>query len=587
MTIDLYNEDEFTSRDNEFDAMFFSIDSIIDERLPKTLKTNYHQRQLTAKILTKQIKEYQQFLNNMKKFLNEHPLDQHQLLWLESLRYLVLLLVSLKSSFAEIYLHVPFHEVEPIFEDVMKFNTKLSSYVTEITKLLVVFFTNDQLSNDVYQSPLIQTKLHELIESSLELNMIDEAENPQFYESSRAIINSVQSFLLNYLPWFIPKINPVHSLSFLTQFSKVVYSLGESRLIIPLLELNVFDPEIPMTLIQTRRVNFIHIVNFYRYTAFNLVKLSIQQNPPQIEDKYNQLADIYFKILLNFPNLSLHIYQSVRHDSMIEEQQRSFPQMIRDKRDDFLVSTIERQELAYLYVLNYLLSIRSIQQYLNPSPLFSAELSFLVKSVSNSLSKDIDELASQPGSTHSSVISFPQLNKLEHERGVDYMQQKIIHHEKFQSLGSVILHGSYKEKLKLVVKFCELLNKEATIASVNMHYKSEIMGLRESNTGVSLLKETVGKIISVLVLVSLRSICGIVDSIPVENVQALFGVDDIRSVFEVKKQLVEFEIENFGVEGEGKDVLKLRAWKGEKDMAAILKDQVDAIRLIENMKDCL
>ena len=65
MTIDLYNEDEFTSRDNEFDAMFFSIDSIIDERLPKTLKTNYHQRQLTAKILTKQIKEYQQFLTNI------------------------------------------------------------------------------------------------------------------------------------------------------------------------------------------------------------------------------------------------------------------------------------------------------------------------------------------------------------------------------------------------------------------------------------------------------------------------------------------------------------------------------------------
>ncbi|EGW33065.1 uncharacterized protein SPAPADRAFT_60381 [Spathaspora passalidarum NRRL Y-27907] len=324
-------------------------------------------------------------------------------------------------------------------------------------------------------------------------------------------------------------------------------------------------------------------MNFYRFTAYNLITISLQAEPPKIIDSYNRLADIHLKILLSFPNLNLNAYSEIKLEQQGETGytappphggERGFapPGGFRDKREDFIMSISERQELSLMYILNSLLSLRSITKFVDTSPLYKSELSFLAKSLSSSLSRDIDELASQPTSTHSSVVSFPQLNQLEKEKSLDFMQRKMINN-------SVLIHGSYKEKLGNIVKLCNFLNDgNLTIPALCQKYHSTIS---ESTHGTESLRFAVEAVLKLLILLSLERISNGVNSISVVNLRKLFFIDgSIEDVFKVKKVLdYEIQVQN------GDEVLVLSKNKGVKSMDLIIQDQLEINRLSQKLKE--
>lgn len=232
--------------------------------------------------------------------------------------------------------------------------------------------------------------MQSLIGQCLKLLLLEEMEDDRFDHISNAVLQQIQVYLINH------KVG----IEILIRFSETVYKLGKSPLILPLLQ--EFDPELPMNLIASNAINLVDVMNFYRYVSFNLVSLSVN------DKKYAKLAEIYFRILLAFPNLNLKLYVK-------DEDEKG---MFRDKRDEFIINLLERQELSLMYVLNYLLAVGSLRKLLESSQLYQKELSFLVNSVSLSLSKDIDKLASQTTSTRSSMVSIPQYN-MEIERKLE------------------------------------------------------------------------------------------------------------------------------------------------------------------------
>ncbi|RLV95615.1 hypothetical protein JA1_000874 [Spathaspora sp. JA1] len=569
----------------DLDSILDNINYLIEDKLPKSLNLQ-HLESATSEQIGRLLDEYETFLYEIKSLLSTSELASHQLLWLESLRCLAGLLLRLKHLFARFYLHIPFYEIEPIFDFAVQLNSKLSNLTTEFTdSMLSVWLFSEDSSLQLYSNSKINQRLLYLLFDAMELLIVDEMEEDSGF-SCDSILNSMQFFLQRYSSWCIQeKRNPADCLPILTQFSKVVYLFGESTLLIPLLDLNVFDPEIPMNIIlQNNPINFVDVINFYRFTAFNLVTLSLETNPGKINDKYTKLADIYLKILLNFPNLNLNAYADVRLEH--GDMRRFAPQGgVRDKREDFIVSVPERQELSLMYILNSLLSLTSLVKFIELPPLYKSELSFLVKSLSNSLSKDIDELASQPTSTHSSVISFPQLNQLEQEKSLEYMQKKIINKSKFKSITSILIHGSYKEKLGNIVKLCNLLNdSRQTIPALYSKYHATITEAPTS-TGSKSLRNAVESILKLLILLSLQQLQEGVDSISVANLKKLFFINEnerIENIFKVK-QILDYEI----VIENGQEVLKLSPSRNVQSVDFIVKDQLELSRLSQKLKEVI
>lgn len=377
----------------------------------------------TADDLQSNIEGYQEFLSNANTLFGERPLADYQYLWLETIYRLTFTLVKLKKSFSQLYLHAQPYEIESIGPKAIVLNAKLMQATEELSILMCEFF-NNALSIVV----AFENRVQSLIGQCLKLLLLEEMEDDRFDHISNAVLQQIQVYLINH------KVG----IEILIRFSETVYKLGKSPLILPLLQ--EFDPELPMNLIASNAINLVDVMNFYRYVSFNLVSLSVN------DKKYAKLAEIYFRILLAFPNLNLKLYVK-------DEDEKG---MFRDKRDEFIINLLERQELSLMYVLNYLLAVGSLRKLLESSQLYQKELSFLVNSVSLSLSKDIDKLASQTTSTRSSMVSIPQYN-MEIERKLEIEKKLASSKYKYSSLSSVIFNGSYKEKLRLVVNFGESL----------------------------------------------------------------------------------------------------------------------------------
>ncbi|KHC53687.1 Protein not essential for viability [Candida albicans P60002] len=377
----------------------------------------------TADDLQSNIEGYQEFLFNANTLFGERPLADYQYLWLETIYRLTFTLVKLKKSFSQLYLHAQPYEIESIGPKAIVLNAKLMQATEELSILMCEFF-NNALSIVVE----FENRVQSLIGQCLKLLLLEEMEDDRFDHISNAVLQQIQVYLINH------KVG----IEILIRFSETVYKLGKSPLILPLLQ--EFDPELPMNLIASNAINLVDVMNFYRYVSFNLVSLSVN------DKKYAKLAEIYFRILLAFPNLNLKLYVK-------DEDEKG---MFRDKRDEFIINLSERQELSLMYVLNYLLAVGSLRKLLESSQLYQKELSFLVNSVSLSLSKDIDKLASQTTSTRSSMVSIPQYN-MEIERKLEIEKKLASSKYKYSSLSSVIFNGSYKEKLRLVVNFGESL----------------------------------------------------------------------------------------------------------------------------------
>ncbi|RCK54895.1 hypothetical protein Cantr_04101 [Candida viswanathii] len=409
------------------EAITRGVVDLIDSKLPKEL-ANLSPKATPDNLQTR-INGYEEFLTSIMSLFEEKPLADHQYLWLEAIHRLTSILLKLKIAFRDLYLDLEPHEIEGIASRALPLGTKLMEFTNELGQLVNEFFTN------LSKIPIIfQFKAQELILVVLSLLLVDEIEDPNFPNVAATVLELVQLYLLSYRT----------SVSILVRFSEAVYKLGMSPLIVPLLD--EFNPETPMELVSAGGISLVDLMDYYRYTAFNLVSLSIDD-----DRKYNKLAEVYLRILLRFPNLSVALYCAEEDEKATDGN---------DKRDRFIINLAERQELSLMYVLNYLLSLNSLRKLIETPPLYRAELKFLVKSLSSCLSKDIDELASRPGSTRSSMVSIPQYT-VEVERKIA-LEKKFLSKSKFSSLGCVILYGSYKEKLKLVVNFGEVFDTPNT-----------------------------------------------------------------------------------------------------------------------------
>ncbi|KAL6452241.1 hypothetical protein SBY92_001499 [Candida maltosa Xu316] len=435
-----------------------SIDAI-ESILPRFLANSSIKS--TPESLQSGIEAYDEFLTSIKKLFNEKPLDQYQYLWLEGIYKLTHILYKLKLVFSNLYLHLQPHEIENIVNKAIPLATKLVYFTKELSQLVYQFF------NNVGNIPVIfQNKVQDLIFQTFTLLLVDEIDDPSLANAYNAILQVIQLYLLSNST----------NISLIVYFNEVIYKLGKSELIVPLLD--TLDPEIPINMIINGSINLVDVMNYYRYVAFNLVTLSLLEN----SKKYNQLAEVYFRILLRFPNLGLNLYT-------IEDEDKSLKS---DKRNEFIINLAERQELSLVYVLNYLLSLRSLRNLIDSPTLYKNELKFLVRSVSFCLSKDINELASQPGSTRSSMVSIPQY-KMEVEKKVE-LERKFCDKGKFSSLGGTILYGSYKEKLKLVINFGEAFDTP-NINLSNIYDRLNTHNLVDTNKVVEKLILAITKIV--------------------------------------------------------------------------------------------
>lgn len=403
------------------DAIVRSSIETVDLITPKNL--NNPSTKTTADNLQAYIEGYHEFLSNAKTLFSERPLADFQYLWLEAIYRLTFTLVKLKKSFSQLYLHVQPYEIDSIGPKAIMLNTKLMQATEEWSIIMCEFFNNAHSIVVAFRN-----KMQSLIGQCLKLLLVEEMEDDRFEHISNAILQLIQTYLINH------KLD----IEILIRFSEAIYKLGKSPLILPLLQ--EFDPELPMDLIASSSINLVDVMNFYRYVSFNLVSLSVNDR------KYTKLAEIYFRILLAFPNLNLNLF-------IKDEDEKG---LFIDKRDEFIVNLLERQELSLMYILNYLLDVGSLRKLLESSQLYQKEFLFLVDSVSLSLSKDIDKLASQTTSTRSSMVSIPQYN-MEIERKLEIEKKLASSKYKYSSLGSVIFNGSYKEKLRLIVNFGECL----------------------------------------------------------------------------------------------------------------------------------
>ena len=106
----------------------------------------------------------------------------------------------------------------------------------------------------------------------------------------------------------------------LTEFIKTIYVIGKSQLILPFMvpsEISndefkpIIHPKTPLKVIQSSTIDFTFLKDYYKYIAFNLLNLSLSQET-SIEHEYNAQSDIYFRVLLSFPNLSTTVYEKIR-----------------------------------------------------------------------------------------------------------------------------------------------------------------------------------------------------------------------------------------------------------------------------------
>ncbi|EGW33066.1 uncharacterized protein SPAPADRAFT_60382, partial [Spathaspora passalidarum NRRL Y-27907] len=99
----------------ELEGMLDNINHLIEDKLPKSLHRS-HIESSNAEQFKKQLDDYDTFLTEIKQLLSTSEVIDHQLLWLDSLGYLAGILLKLKLLFGRFYLHIPFYEIEPIFE---------------------------------------------------------------------------------------------------------------------------------------------------------------------------------------------------------------------------------------------------------------------------------------------------------------------------------------------------------------------------------------------------------------------------------------------------------------------------------------
>ncbi|ABN66894.2 predicted protein [Scheffersomyces stipitis CBS 6054] len=438
-----------------------------------------------------------EYYSEIKSSLQVFSSREHSHLWLSFMCGMVAALRRFNQYYCVKYLNATYFEAESYLTLAPQISTRVTQYTFEYAAYLKTMLADDGVSiATIINCASSRSIRHffDILIDSLDFISMDKVEDDEDLQSAEVILEAVQHGLLRYYETIDTCSSQIRdnlynrAFSTLTNFLQVAYTIGKSELVIPFFSstrngsVPIINPESAINIVRTDTVSLVDLINYYKFTAFNLTTLSISEE--SCATKYNEQADLYFRILLSFPNLSRSIFMKLQfgvEDDHIKDPFGPSQQLMHleftpgSKQQESLVSLVDRQEISFIYIINFLLKSKSLRSVLDATSHYKSEMIFFVRSLSCSNAKELDKSASRPGSAHSSVVSFPKLNQLEQERNDEFRMQKVLNKLKLRSLSAVIVHGSYKEKLTLIVKFCKLLETGSFNLSVlSAHYGGNI-----------------------------------------------------------------------------------------------------------------
>ncbi|KAK6203187.1 uncharacterized protein RJT21DRAFT_119332 [Scheffersomyces amazonensis] len=436
----------------ELNLLLVSIRSYLDQVIRKNqLKPKEKYTNHDLKIRIRDLEEY---FSEVKALLCKFPVENHHYLWVESLSSLVNDLINYNQAFCNKYSTISSFETEVFMKIAEEITPKINQLIADFASLLGRFLKSSNFNWEKFIIPEVFNSFENLLYESLELLIMDKIDNLDNQNITEFILVDIQQVVLKI---FKEPGLAESGFSIITQFLKVTYMTGESLLIVPLFSLPIIDPEYPMKVIQTIETNLKYVLYYYKYVALNFLAISILNN----SSFYNKIADIYFKVLLHFPNLQLNLYFFGDNKP------------ISGRVNESLISLLERQEISLMFVINSLLKLSDIQSYCEMSKLYNTEFEFLYASLSTVLAGDLDRSASRPGSAHSSAISVPKIYQLELQKDSEFRKNQKRNAILLRSFSYLILYGSYKEKINLIIEFLNDVSFGKAEGFLNPFYKGE------------------------------------------------------------------------------------------------------------------
>lgn len=223
----------------------------------------------------------------------------------------------------------------------------------------------------------------------------------------------------------------------LASISRAAFLSGCSEIILQIPEL-IMSINYAVTLLLRFKINFNVLMDFCRYLGYCLVTSAIAGN--SIDETLCNRADVILTALLGLPNLRLVNY--------VVRQATNTPVGTPTQTTERYISTKEREELSFFYIINSIMRMKLLSQLVSTSERFQSECDFLLSSIQSRESEALDILAS---ASHSHAASFVSLSNFASPT------QNTLPSRKSRVMTSILEDGTYKEKLILVLSFFQHL----------------------------------------------------------------------------------------------------------------------------------
>lgn len=288
---------------------------------------------------------------------------------------------------------------------------------------------------------------------------------PTFFQ---AIVRTLQRIGTHF-----PKQPPAHDvvlLETLARVAKAAVACGYSPTILPLLDTALVSETFVPELMGRSDVSLEAIVDYYRCFAFSIVSAVATGN--KIDDNLTNKADIFFKVLINLPSLHLTSYMA---DIFASGEHFEF-------EADRYVSSQQREEISFYYVLNCMFRARSLSTLVDQGSCFETERKYFVTSFNKRMATELDTSASASLSRAASVVSLTR---------TPLSNPSSVSGPTFYNMSSILSEGLYKEKLRLVIGFFNSIALHETPGCIKDLVKSfDFSAFIEGDSSYSDLRET-------------------------------------------------------------------------------------------------
>lgn len=229
--------------------------------------------------------------------------------------------------------------------------------------------------------------------------------------------------------------------------AKTAFYLGQPQAIVPLFAPSegeqILSEMYPCDLLAFHSLDFRSVMDYYRYVAYCLATLGAHNT--YINDRFVDTADLFFKVLLNMPNMNPRTYLTAIEFASVPGAAANAQQSGKQH-----ISLKEREELSFFFMINYMLRMKSLNAFISPDTYWQEENTFFGLAFSRRVSSDLDHLASVTQSYTNSVVSMQRLEQ--QALAVDSGPNS-------RTLSAIFHDGTYKEKIQLVGAFFKQRNR--------------------------------------------------------------------------------------------------------------------------------